>query len=96
MAKSREEIDALMHETWETEDEGVRTAKALELSGEVQGLFSTIETLTSEREDLNRRIDELRKVNSELFSRVTKPEVTRQPEASDPQALLDKVLALYE
>lgn len=96
MARNREEMDALMHEAWETEDEGVRTAKALELTGEVQALFTTIESLTEEREQLNRRIDDLRKVNSELFSRVTKPEESKAPETSDPQAELDKVLALYD
>lgn len=96
MAKTREEMDALMHETWEAEDSGVKTAKALELTGEVQGLFNQIESLTSEREELQKRIDDLRKVNSELFSRVTKPEEPKAPETSTPEAMLEAVLKLYD
>lgn len=96
MAKTREEMDALMHEAWEAEDSGVKTAKALELSGEIQSLYSDIESLTAEREDLQRRIDDLRKVNSELFSRVTKPEAPKAPETSTPEAMLEAVLKLYD
>lgn len=96
MAKTREELDTLMHEAWETEDSGVKTAKALELSGEVQALFTTIEGLTTEREELQRRIDDLRKVNSELFSRVTKPETKETPDTPSPEAELEAVLKLYD
>lgn len=96
MAKTREELDSLMHEAWETEDSGVRTAKALELNGEIQQLFTSIEDLTKEREDLQRRIDDLRKVNSELFSRVTKPIEDKAPETSSPEAELEAVLKLYD
>lgn len=96
MAKTREEMEALMHETWETEDSGVKTAKALELTGEIQQLFTTIEDMTKEREVLNQRIDDLRKVNSELFSRVTKPVEDKAPETSSPEAELEAVLKLYD
>lgn len=96
MAKTREEMETLMHEAWETEDSGVKTAKALELSGEIQQLFTTIESMTKEKEELNQRIDDLRKVNSELFSRVTKPVEKTDPELPSPQAELEAVLKLYD
>lgn len=87
-----DELMAIVKEAWETDDAAVRTANAVRITDAITENYSAIDAKDAEIASLNNKIDDLRRVNSELYSRVTKTEEDKKEDEEE----VDEIEAVLE
>ena len=87
-----DELMAIVKEAWETEDAAVRTANAVRITDAITESYAALDARDAEIERLKNHIDDLRRVNSELYSRVTKTE----EEQKEDEEEVDEIEAVLE
>lgn len=90
-----EELQELMRTTWELEDAAQRTVNAVRISDGLEEMHMEIEKQRADMEALKNKIDDLRRVNSELYSRVTVREKEKEKDANPEPDLIKEVLEVY-
>ena len=83
---------AIVKEAWETDDASVRTANAVRITDAITENDAALDARDAEIANLNNKIDDLRRVNSELYSRVTKTE----EEQKEDEEEVDEIEAVLE
>ena len=87
-----DELMTIVKEAWETDDAAVRTTNAVRITDAITENYAALDAKDAEIASLNNKIDDLRRVNSELYSRVTKTEeVTKEDEEE-----VDEIEAVLE
>lgn len=89
-----DELMAIVKEAWETDDAAVRTANSVRITDAITENYAALDAKDAEIASLNNKIDDLRRVNSELYSRVTKTE-GEQKEDEDEVDEIEAVLEQY-
>lgn len=89
-----DELMTIVREAWETDDATVRTANAVRITDAITEIYAALDAKDAEIANLNNKIDDLRRVNSELYSRVTKTE-GEQKEDEDEVDEIEAVLEQY-
>lgn len=89
-----DELMAIVKEAWETEDAAVRTTNAVKITDAITENYAALDAKDEEIASLKNKIDDLRRVNSELYSRVTKTEEEHK-EGEDEVDEIKAVLDLY-
>lgn len=87
-----DELMAIVKEAWETEDAAVRTTNAVRITDAITENYAAIDAKDAEIASLNNKIDDLRRVNSELYSRVTKSEENKVDDGEE----VDEIEAVLE
>ena len=89
---SLDELMAIVKEAWETEDATVRTTNAVRITDAITENYAALDAKDAEIASLNNKIDDLRRVNSELYSRVTKTEEVHKEDEEE----VDEIEAVLE
>lgn len=89
-----DELMTIVKEAWETEDAAVRTTNAVRITDAITENYAAMDAKDAEISALNNKIDDLRRVNSELYSRVTATN-TSDDDEEDEVDEIEKVLELY-
>lgn len=87
-----DELMTIVKEAWETDDAAVRTANAVRITDAITENYAALGAKDAEIASLNNKIDDLRRVNSELYSRVTKTEEKHEEDDDE----VDEILAVLE
>lgn len=87
-----DDLMAIVKEAWETDDAAVRTTNAVRITDAIAENYAALDAKDAEIASLNNKIDDLRRVNSELYSRVTKTE--QEPKEDDEE--VDEIEAVLE
>ena len=87
-----DELMAIVKEAWETDDAAVRTDNAVRITDAITENYAALDARDAEIERLRNHIDDLRRVNSELYSRVTKTEEEQKEEEEE----VDEIEAVLE
>ena len=87
-----DELMTIVKEAWETDDVAVRTANAVRITDAITENYAALDAKDAEIASLNNKIDDLRRVNSELYSRVTKTE----EEQKEDEEEVDEIEAVLE
>lgn len=95
MELTRDELLALCKDTWASDDAAERTTNSLKITDALNALFAEMDGKDSVVADLNNKIDDLRRVNSELYTRVTSPVQQPNHEAHEEVDEIEKVLEEY-
>lgn len=90
-----DELMTIVKEAWETEDPAVRTTNAVRITDAITANYAALDSKDAEIASLNNKIDDLRRVNSELYSRVTKTEEEPKDDGDEVDEI-EAVLELYE
>ena len=89
-----DELMTIVKEAWETEDAAVRTTNAVRITDAITENYAALDAKDAEIASLNNKIDDLRRVNSELYSRVTKT-VEEHKEDEEEVDEIEAVLEQY-
>lgn len=87
-----DELMAIVKEAWETDDAALRTTNAVRITDAITENYAALDAKDAEIESLNNKIDDLRRVNSELYSRVTKTEEDKKEDGEE----VDEIEAVLE
>lgn len=87
-----DELMAIVKEAWETDDAALRTTNAVRITDAITENYAALDAKDAEIERLNNKIDDLRRVNSELYSRVTKTEEDKKEDVEE----VDEIEAVLE
>lgn len=90
-----EELMAVVKEAWETEDAAIRTTNAVKITDAITENYAAMDAKDAEIASLNNKIDDLRRVNSELYSRVTSTDEKDEKKDEEEKDEIEAVLELY-
>jgi hypothetical protein len=94
LVPKQDELLELIRTTWECEDGATRTANSVDITDNVNKLFTELDARGKEIADLNNKIDDLRRVNSELYTRVTATGKPKEEEKNEP--VVDEIEKVLE
>lgn len=90
-----DELMAIVKEAWETEDAAIRTTNAVKITDAITENYAAMDAKDAEIASLNNKIDDLRRVNSELYSRVTSTDDKEEKKDEEEKDEIEAVLELY-
>lgn len=90
-----DELMAIVKEAWETEDAAIRTTNAVKITDAITANYAAMDAKDAEIASLNNKIDDLRRVNSELYSRVTSTVEKEEKKDEEEKDEIEAVLELY-
>lgn len=90
-----DELMAIVKEAWETEDAAIRTTNAVKITDAITENYAAMDAKDVEIASLNNKIDDLRRVNSELYSRVTSTDDKEEKKDEEEKDEIEAVLELY-
>ena len=84
---NEQEMLAMLTEIGTCEDDATRRQKLTELTDGVKGVFSSLSTVTAEKQTLETDNKKLQEYNMQLFLRVGNPAQTAQPKEKPAEPL---------